>query len=146
MLKALKDQRGMALISVLMLVLVLSALSAALLQMVTGDAFMAANEMRMFKALYAAEGGIRKFIVELNNNPHVEDWPVDIWNGFKNYAVGDAEIKSISYEESDDILVIRVVGACGKAKKTLVAHILKPGDSEGTNALLLRWEEANPIY
>ncbi|KUK11036.1 MAG: hypothetical protein XD50_0676 [Clostridia bacterium 41_269] len=119
-------QKGMALISVIMLTLILISLGAAVLYLTFSDSMIINDEVSFYKALYAAEGGIRKFIVELNYNPDVEDWSQKVWDGFKNYKVGDGEIENINVKDMGDFYEVTVIGKCGQAKKTLVVKISKP--------------------
>ena len=116
----------MALIGVVMVVLIMVSLGAAVLSTVTGSAVMVENAEASLKALYAADGGIRKFIVQISNNPHVDRWPDDIWDGFADYPVGDAIIESIHTKDRGSCIEVTVVGRSGSARKTLVAQITKP--------------------
>jgi len=129
------DQKGMAIVSVIMVVLIFAALGAAVLHMVANDARIAQDEVAFTRALYAAEGGIRKFIVELNDNPNVESWPDEIWEGFENYPVGESKIESISVEDLGSYFEVTVTGTSGRARKTLVARISKPQQSSLVNLL-----------
>ena len=110
------------------------------------SAIMALDETEMFKALYAAEGGIRKIIVELNNSPDMNDFLGGVLDNLQGYPVGDAVINSISCEDMGDELAVTVMGGCGTAQKTLVAHIRKPRPLDGVNAELIQWREKDPVY
>jgi len=122
-------QRGMALISVIMLVVIFISLGVAVLYMVFGESVISNDEISFLQALYAAEGGIRKFIAELNSNPDVESWSEEVWAGFRNYKVGEGEIENIFVEDMGDYYEVKVIGKSGRAKKTLVAKISKPEQS-----------------
>ncbi|NLO88833.1 MAG: hypothetical protein GX088_00635, partial [Clostridia bacterium] len=119
-------QRGMALISVIMLVVIFISLGAAILYVVFGETVISDDEISFLQALYAAEGGIRKFIAELNSNPDVESWSEETWAGFRNCKVGEGEIEDIFVEDMGDYYEIRVIGKKDRAKKTLMAKISKP--------------------
>ena len=137
----LSEEKGMALVGVIMVVLIFSSLGAALLSIAERESLIARDEEAALQALYAAEGGLRKVIMELKNNPEVDVGK--ICEDYTNYRVGEAEIESISYEESENYLDVTATGTAGKARKTLVARISKPLDS---GVKVIFWKELYPIY
>ncbi len=137
----LSDEKGMALVGVIMVVLIFSSLGAAMLSIAERESMIARDEEAALQALYAAEGGLRKVIMELKNNPEVDVG--EICEDYTNYRVGQAKIENISYEESENYLDVTATGTAKNARKTLVTRISKLPDS---GVKVIFWKELSSIY
>ena len=96
----LAERRGIALISVLWVLVLLSTLAFGLAADVRTELSLAGNSMSMARARYAAEGGVQLGVQNLLL-PRAERWPVD--GSIRELGFEDMRLQIASFDESGKI-------------------------------------------
>lgn len=134
---------GMALLGVIMVVMILSSLSAAILIIAGRESMISRDEEEALQALYTAESGIRKIIAEMNRDSTVN--LQEVCKEFRNLRVGAGKIESLDCEENEDYVQITATGVSGKARKTLIVRVSKP-EEDNSEPHIIFWKELYDIY
>ncbi|TET78438.1 hypothetical protein E3J38_08565, partial [candidate division TA06 bacterium] len=86
-----RDQKGMALVLAIMLLLVLFVMGSTLLMLATTDVKIASHQMRDNKALFVADAGIQEVLTRITSDASYIGDPADLVNPdwqSEIYAVG----------------------------------------------------------
>ena len=80
---ATKENKAVALVTVLIFVLISAIIAGALVALVSSEARLIESQIRRIKAIYAAEAGIQQAIWQLRNNqtitnPNINNLPLTI--------------------------------------------------------------------
>lgn len=127
------NEEGMAIVGVIITVLILSCLCGVILFLAEEDYLIANYEEASLKALYAAEGGINIVVHKMQKNSDITYKEiVDLCESLtaQKIKVGDAFIDSVVPDNLGLIVKFSVSGICKAAKKTLVAYVSFPSESE----------------
>lgn len=127
-----REQKGMALVGVIMAVLIFSSLCVAILFMADGENLIAYDEEETLKAFYAAESGIQIILDRMQANPNMTYQEIrEVCKSITDLKVevGDAFIERIVPADMEYNVKLTVSGVSGTATKVLVAYISKPSQS-----------------
>ncbi len=109
----MKNERGAALVTVLILVVVLTAIGVAMVNAELTEITIAYNQGDATAARTAAEAGIARAIYELGNNP--------AWAGVTT-AIGDGQYQ-VTVTSSGNVRIIQSVGTRGGGRRQLQAAV-----------------------
>jgi hypothetical protein len=132
------DERGVALIVVLMATLLLGAVGAALVMVTSADVLIAANTGAANEVLYAAEAGFERTLGELRDTPEL----TSILNGSVTSAFLDGAPggqRTMADGSRIDLGQILSLATCDKPTACSASDINVPRDNRPWGALNPRW-------
>lgn len=110
------SERGMVLLTVLVLFTALSLISLAAIHMATSDVRMSSEYLRSTQAFYAAEAGTAQAIYNLTTDLN--------WTGVQDILANDTGYAVAVTTTSPTRRVVRSIGTKGRSKRTLELRIL----------------------
>jgi len=121
------NEKGIALISVLFVVVILTVVAAAVLDSTSVDTTISMNNERELKALYLAESGLQKAMEQLWE----DSADTTSIHSTSSFAGGSYSVR-IGDTSSNYYKLVRSTGTCGGISKEVEALVLVPRNPSGT--------------
>jgi len=126
------NQRGAALVTVMVAMLIIFFTSATLLQVSAMESRISLNHLDETKALYIADAGISMLMAKLEANHDIPSWAEGWEADFANISVGDGFIESLTVTDQGTGLrvvstgIIKGPDGSVRSRKSVQVIILKP--------------------